>query len=117
MRIVAALRPLGVPRRTALVVIWREPVGTPFPDIAGHVIEPESVGRVAFHRCRSQETVGQRVRFREAALPNVAAPLAPIVRFLIAPGILLSVEPAAGGSLPFGFCRQALPGPSCVGVG
>ena len=92
-------------------------VGAPLPDIARHVVQAVSVGRVAARGRRPHRPVEREVAARELALPDVAAPrLAGAgIDGLVAPHVDLAVEPAARGELPFGLGGQPLARPAAVG--
>src|SRR5262245_52433736 len=92
------------------------PVGTPLPDVAGHVIEPIAVGRERLHRRRPLVAVLGSVLVRELALPEVGERL--LVGWLVvAPGIGLAIQSTTGGELPLRLGRQTLAGPLRIGHG
>jgi hypothetical protein len=91
-------------------------VAGPLPDVAGHVVEPEAVGRVAPDRGRALLARRLQVLPGEFALPGVGHRLAPRGR-VVAPGERRAVEAAAGGELPFGLGWELLARPRGVGVG
>src|SRR4029079_16192169 len=101
--------------RRVRLVLWREPVGGPLPDVADHVVHAVAVWRECRHRRGTLEAVLVEVLSREFALPGVRhVPAAG--RELIAPRKLRAVEPAARGVFPLGFGRQCLTGPCGVGL-
>src|SRR5205814_2016318 len=59
----------------------------------------------------------RRVLVGELALPDVAPPHPAGARQLVAPGVLLADQPAAGGELPLRLRRQPLAGPLAVRLG
>src|SRR5262249_30363281 len=82
----AALNPFLDPRLHRIVtVVWAfrvalesrpvgvgpVPVGAPFPDVAGHVVQPVTVGRKRLDRGRPAEAVLERVLVRETPLPDI----------------------------------------------
>ena len=93
------------------VVAGVVPVGTPFPHVAGHVVQAVAVRRERIDRRGPEVAVGQRVLGRELALPHVHAVLA-IGLEVVAPRKELSFEPTARRELPFGLRRQPLAGTS-----
>lgn len=61
---------------------WRvgiplEPLRVPFPDLASHLLETETVRCVAFHRSGRQPAVGGGVAGRKGALPEIGMMPAP----------------------------------------
>ena len=68
------------------------------------------------HVGRSHCAVRLGVLEREGALPDVHAVLAAGLA-LVAPGIDLSLQPAAGAELPLGLGRQPQARPAAVGCG
>src|SRR5204863_8083655 len=85
----AVRRAVGVAAGASGIVVRAVPVGAPLPDVAGHVVEAEAVGREARHRRGAREAVFLRVAIREAALEGVghglpvgAKGLAPDIRLL-----------------------------------
>src|SRR4051794_25612670 len=91
--------------RTDPVIARVEPVRAPFPDVAGDVVQPVAVGGEGVDGSGSRVAIGARVHGREAALEHVhAVPAAGLA--LGTPRVALSLEPAAGGVLPFGLRRQ-----------
>src|SRR5262249_14322571 len=92
------------------------PVRAPLPDVAGHVVEAVTVRRERLDRGGALVAVLDRVAVGKLALPDVA--LRPrLGERLVAPGVPLVVQAAAGGELPFRLGRQALAGPLRVGDG
>ena len=96
------------------LVLWRIPVGGPFPDVADHVVEAVSVRRERGHRRSALEAVGVGVLAREFALPGIGHVTA-VGREFVAPGKFGAVKPAARRKFPFRFGRQVLAGPLRVG--
>src|SRR5262249_9108165 len=92
------------------------PLGAPLPGVAGHVVQPVSVGRVRFHRRQAGVAVLAAVAAGKLALPGVGHPLAAGAQF-VAPVVALAVQPAAGGPLPLGLGGQLFAGPVGVGGG
>src|SRR5258708_3177149 len=90
------------------------PVGAPFPDVAGRLVEPVTVRPECIDGRRCKIAIVAGIDIEEAALPDVAAMLAVGLQ-RIAPRIARAFEAAARGTLPFGFGRQTLPGPCGVG--
>src|SRR5688572_1412086 len=95
-RVVTVRRALGIDRllRQRGVVIRPVPVRTPLPDVASHVVEREAVRGKGVDGRRSAEPVGNGVRDREGALPDVRGGAAARPQ-LVAPGIAIAIEPAA----------------------
>src|SRR5206468_2540573 len=104
VRIVASVLP---------VKSWIEPVGGPFPDVAGHVVQSVAIGREGVHGAGSVVAVGAGVFGREGALPDVHSVLAARLA-LVAPGEDPAIEPAAGRELPLGLSRQAPVRPGAI---
>ena len=100
--------------RSVGLVLWRVPISGPFPDIADHVVEAVAVWRKCRHRRGAVKAVVAAVFVRKVALPGVSHVLA-AGREFVAPGELGTVETATRGEFPFGFGRQLLASPSCVG--
>src|SRR5262245_13299670 len=92
------------------------PVGRPFPDVPGHVVEVVAVRWEASDRRRALVAVELRVLPGELALPAVRHRLA-VREVLVAPGERRAVEPAARGVLPLGLGRQLLARPRRVRLG
>ena len=98
-----------VSRRPVLAV----PVPGPLPDVADHVEQAVTVGRIATDRCGPLVPVGSGVPDRKFALPGVGE--MPAARGeLGTPGVRLPVQAAPGGVFPFGFGGQGLAGPGGV---
>src|SRR5207249_671224 len=104
-----AARARGIDVKAGLI-----PVVAPLPDVAGHVVQAEAVGRVGADRGGAGVAVVGGVAAGEGALEGVGHPLA-AGSGLVAPVVGLAVEPAAGGVLPLRLGRQALAGPLGVG--
>jgi hypothetical protein len=109
-------RPDRVGGGTVQVITRMVPVGAPFPDIAGHIVQSESIGGEGADRSGADEAVGRGVLVGEVPLPDVALP-APAAGAVVTPDERLAVESTAGGVFPFRLGRQALAGPAGVGVG
>src|SRR6186713_2101188 len=90
--------------RRLLVVRRREPVVTPLPYVAAHVMEAESVRLVGADRQRCGQPACRGLVWKHAA-PDIASRRS-ILHQLIAPGVALSLEPASGRAFPFGLGRQ-----------
>ena len=84
-----------------------EPVGRPFPDVAGHVVDPVAVRREALDRRRTLVTVRTEVLPRKLPLPRIRHHAA-AWRELLAPRERRSVEIAAGRVLPLRLGRERL---------
>src|SRR6516162_2747157 len=99
------------------LVSRRVPVAGPFPHIADHVVDAVTVWRECRDRRGALVPVELQVLARKGALPGVCHRLA-AGREFIAPGELLTVEPAARGKFPFRLGRQVLARPFgvCHGV-
>src|SRR5262249_38690420 len=113
-----ALRVARYPTRSGLplVGVGPVPVGGPFPDVAGHVVEAVAVGGEGCHGSGAAEAVGGAVPVGKMPLPDVGPPLPPR-RELVPPDIALPVQAAAGRELPLRLGRQALAGPASIGGG
>src|SRR5215470_8171745 len=107
-RAASALRLSPVPRR--------EVVAGPFPDVAGHVVEPVAVRGERAHRRGALVAVGEQVLPGELTLPGVGHH-DPIRRELIAPGVGRAVQAAPGRVLPLRLGGQFLAGPRGVRLG
>ena len=59
--------------RSQAVIVGREPVLTPLPDIADHIEEPEVVWLERVNRTGARVTVGSCVLLREVSLKNITA--------------------------------------------
>src|SRR5215831_4978626 len=98
----------------------REVVAGPFPDVAGHVVEPVAVRRERAHRRGALVAVGEQVLPGELPLPGVGHHDS-IRRELIAPGVDRAVQAAPGRVLPLRLGGQFLAGPRrvrlSVGIG
>src|SRR3984957_17782254 len=90
-----------VPRHTAGAVRGRRgvEVAGPFPDVPGHVVEAEGVGREAADGGGAVAARRLQVLPGELALPGVGHRLFPRGG-VVAPGVGGAVEAAAGGALP-----------------
>ena len=91
------------------LMLWRIPVGRPFPDVADHVVQPVAVWRECTDRRGALEAIGIGILARELSLPGVGHVTA-VRRQLVAPCELGAVEAAARRKLPFGFGREFLAG-------
>src|SRR5208282_2350781 len=72
------------------------PVGGPFPNIAGHVVESIAIGRKVTDRRRAFPPVGAQVLPRELATPEIGH-LTPLGRQLVAPHEFRTIEATARG--------------------
>ena len=90
-----------------------EPVGTPFPHVAGRVVQPVPVGREGVDGRGTDEAVLAGVMGGEAALEHVH-PVFATRGQVVAPGVAGPVEPTACGIFPFGLGGQAPAGPPAV---
>jgi hypothetical protein len=95
--------PVGVP-----------PVVAPFPGVAGDGVDAVVVGGEGVDGAGAGVAVFGGVVFGEVALPDVAEVLA-VGGEVVAPGVELLFEAAAGGEFPFGFGEEALAGPGGIG--
>src|SRR6202008_390535 len=102
--------------RRGYLVAGPEPVGSPLPDVADHVIQPIAVRRIRPDGRGTRVAIGASIFVRELALPGVGH-VALLRRELTAPGVFGAFEPAAGGELPLCLARQLLAGPPGVGLG
>src|SRR6516225_9789153 len=107
LRDAACLRRIGL-------MLGRPPVSGPLPHIADHVVDPVAVRRKRRYRRRALEAIGAEVLVWEVTLPGIGHVFAAGCE-LITPGVLGAIEPPARGKLPFGFSRQVLAGPFCIG--
>src|SRR5688500_13642010 len=80
-------RSLRVPARSVDVKRRMEPVSTPFPDVAGHIVETVAVRWEGGGWRRAKVTIFEGIEGWEPALPDVHVMLV-VRRQLIAPGIL-----------------------------
>ena len=92
------------------------PVRRPFPHIAGHFIEAVAVWQernrpALFPHSR----LGREVLPRELALPGVRHWF-PVGHEFVAPNVLGGGEAPARRKFPFGFTRQFLADPGCIGL-
>src|SRR6478609_938536 len=83
-------------------MLWRIPVGRPFPDVADHVVEAIPIRRECGNRRRAFKTVGIGVLARELTLPGIGHVTVVRCEF-IAPRKFGTVEPAACCKFPFRF--------------
>src|SRR5262245_39019961 len=95
-------------------VLRHVPVAGPFPDIADHVVDAVTIGRIGHHRRGPLEAVVAAVLERKVALPGVGSMYSARSE-LVAPGKLGTIQAAACGKFPLRFRRQVLAGPSGVG--
>src|SRR5271165_1472594 len=105
-----AARALGL-RRMVIGI----PVSGPFPDIADHIVEMETVGRERSDRRAADKPVQTLVAVRERALPGVRHVVV-IGDELVSPGKHHAVQSAAGGKFPFRLGGQLLARPRRVGL-
>ena len=96
------------------LMLWRIPVGRPFPDVADHVVKSVTVRRECGDRRRAFKTVRIGVLAGKFTLPGIGHVTAGRREF-IAPGKFGAVEPAARCKFPFRFGRQILASPFRVG--
>lgn len=92
------------------------PIGAPFPDVAGHVVEPVAVGWEGCDGGAQDEAVGCEIVIGEFALPVVAGDFG-LVEEVVAPGEVCVGEPPAGCEFPFGFGGEPFSGPLSIGLG
>src|SRR4051812_32047541 len=57
--------------RSICLMLWRIPVGCPFPDVANHVLQSIPVRRECTHRRGALETIGIGILARKISLPGV----------------------------------------------
>src|SRR5882724_826360 len=100
-------------REKGLIIIGPVPIGTPFPYVAGHVVESESIRFICPNRRGCQKTVFTGVLIRKISLKAVR-PKLPVRFELVAPCEFLTVESAACRPFKFSFGRQPLTCPFCV---
>src|SRR5262249_39752231 len=67
----ARLRSAWVRVAVARVVVAAEPVGAPLPGVAGHVVQPEAIGKERVDRAGAVVPVRDGVLARKAALPDI----------------------------------------------
>src|SRR5438445_10935021 len=97
----AAARVLGnaASLRRICLMLWRIPVGGPFPDVADHVVQPVPVGRECTDRRGALEAIGIGILAREFSLPGIGHVTAGRREF-IAPRKFGVREPAARRKFP-----------------
>src|SRR5437867_11920176 len=100
--------------RSICLMLWRIPVGRPFPDVANHVVQPVPVGRECTNWRCALEAVGIGILAREFSLPRFCHMTAGRREF-IAPREFGVREPAARRKFPLCFGRQILASPFGVG--
>src|SRR5882724_12757030 len=100
--------------RCIRLMLWRIPVGRPFPGVADHVVEAVPVWRECTDRRGALEAVGIDVLPWKLTLPGICHVTA-MRREFIAPRKLGAVEPAARCKFPFRFGWQILASPFRVG--
>ena len=93
-----------------------EPVGAPLPDVASDGVEAEGVGREAVDGAAAAVAVFGGVDAGKLALPDVAEVFS-VRGEVVAPGVELLFEAAAGSVLPLGFGGEGFAGPGGVGGG
>ena len=93
-----------------------KPIATPFPHIAGDVVNAKFVGRKSRDGRSADVAVCFGIALGERALPDIAQVFA-IGREVITPRVAGVLEAAARGKFPFGFCGQAFSGPVAIGDG
>ena len=95
------------------------PVGDPFPDIAGHVVQAIRVGFEAAHRRRAGIAIGSGVAGWEDTLPDVGEPAvaAAVIGLVAAPDVGQTIDAPTCRAFPFSLGGQAFAGPAAVGVG
>src|SRR6478609_9862465 len=71
--------------RGICLMLWRIPIGRPFPDVPDHVVEAIPIRRERVHRRSALKTVGICVLAREFTLPGIGHVTAGRCEF-IAPG-------------------------------
>src|SRR6476646_7527258 len=95
------------------MVCGMEPIGAPFPGVAGYGIEAECIGRKGVDWRNAGETVFRSINQWKFALPDIAQVTA-AGRELVSPRIEFLFETSARGKLPFGFRGKTLPCPGGV---
>src|ERR1700676_4129853 len=93
-----------------------EPVTSPFPHVARHVIQTVAVRRERSDRGSPLIAVLEQVLPGKLSLPTVGHRLA-AGRMLIAPRIFLSIKSATSSKLPLRFGRKFFSCPACIGFG
>src|SRR5437016_5952345 len=69
-----------------LVVIRPIPIATPFPNVAGHVVEAVAVRWEVSHRRKASITIFTGILDRELSLPSIRHPFSAGTKF-VAPGV------------------------------
>ncbi len=114
-------RPLWVPTTTARQDLHRSHaigfgmklVRSPFPDVAGHVMEPETIRWIAADRRHTVMPIRIGVSYGEGPLPDVGHVVA-ITNQLVAPDESLGILADPSRTLPFRLRRQSFAGPRRV---
>lgn len=100
---------------TLSVIIGTIPIRTPFPDVAGHIVESVAIGRKGADRGDAFVAVRGVIFVGKFTLPNVRLPVIGFHSF--APHEGLAIKAAAGGVFPFRFRGETFAGPFGVGGG
>lgn len=109
----ARRRPHRINRRRVPVPQRIEPILTPLPGVAHHVMQSIGVRRERGNRCRTHEPIFAEVRLRENSLPDIAH--VPSIRCeVVTPRVGFLFEPPASRELPLGFGGQPVPRPFAV---
>lgn len=87
-----------------------------FPDVSGHVVEAEFVGRVGFDGGGAGEAIFAGVLVGEFSGEDIGEPFFAGLGF-VTPDVNLLLFSAASGEFPLGFGREAFASPFAVGVG
>lgn len=115
----SALGPLGVGNRLfdkEGVGIRAIVVGAMFPNISGHVIESELIGRVGLDGGGAGEAIVAGIFVGEFSGENIGEPF--LAGFCFgAPDVIETFLTSARGKFPFRFGREAFPNPLAVGIG
>src|SRR4029453_7870107 len=100
--------------RRICLMLWRIPVGRPFPDVADNVVQAVTVWRECADRRSALKAIGIGILAREFSLPGICHVTAGRREF-IAPRKFGVLKPAARREFPFRFGRQILASPFGVG--
>src|SRR5271170_1326683 len=120
-RIERSVRTLRIARHITrlgqlVVVVGPIPIGSPLPDISGHVIKAVLIRRKLGDRRQAGEAIRARIFVGEMPLKRIGHPLSVWLEFF-APDVGLPSESTACGKFPFRFRWQPFMGPVCVSFG
>src|SRR5262249_6359260 len=97
--------------RALHIIVGAIPIGSAFPDVAGHVEEAVVIGAESPNGCAAHKSIRRFFARREVALPDVREPISAGCKFA-PPHKWVVHRSATRGVFPLGLGRQTFASPS-----